>query len=395
MPGTFAPTAELVAIAQAMRKAGHGVFEAIVAGTIGPLAALGGERATPLDEFPLLVEVARAGGRPVTFTTVQLFDTPDLWRNLLDRSAKHNEAAGSDVGMLRPQVIPRSVTIMTSLETYHVFQGRPSYRAIAHLALAERVARMQQPAVRQAILAEAHVARDDANLFTNLAGLFQLALPVTFPLSETVTYAGAQPTINYEPSLMDSVAAHAGALGRDPEAHMYDLLLAGGGTAFYAVLGSNFAGGNLDVCRDMMLDPNTVTGLSDAGAHVKLISDCSASTFHLTHWVRDRTAGERLPVELMVRKLSGNNAELYGFADRGTLTPGKRADVNVIDLERLRIHRPELRNDLPTDAGRILQRSTGYVATMVAGDLVRDHDEDTGARPGRVVRGRRAGGSTS
>ena len=96
----------------------------------------------------------------------------------------------------------------------------------------------------------------------------------------------------------------------------------------------------------------------------------------------------------MVRKLSGNNAELYGFADRGTLTPGKRADVNVIDLERLRIHRPELRNDLPTDAGRILQRSTGYVATMVAGDLVRDHDEDTGARPGRVVRGRRAG-STS
>ena len=218
---------------------------------------------------------------------------------------------------------------------------------------------------------------------------------MTFPLSETVAHAGAQPTINYEPSLMDSVAAHAGALGKDPEAHMYDLLLAGGGTAFYAVIGSNFAGGNLDVCRDMMLDPNTVTGLSDAGAHVKLISDCSASTFHLTHWVRDRTAGERLPVELMVRKLSGNNAELYGFADRGTLTPGKRADVNVIDLERLRIHRPELRNDLPTDAGRILQRSTGYVATMVAGDLVRDHDEDTGARPGRVVRGRRAGGSTS
>jgi len=144
-----------------------------------------------------------------------------------------------------------------------------------------------------------------------------------------------------------------------------------------------------------MLDPNTVTGLSDAGAHVKLISDCSASTFHLTHWVRDRTAGERLPVELMVRKLSGNNAELYGFGDRGTLVPGKRADVNVIDLDRLRIHRPELRNDLPAGAGRILQRSTGYVATMVAGDVVRDHDEDTGVRPGRLVRGRCAGGSTS
>ena len=395
VPGTFAPTAELVAIAQAMREAGHGVFEAIVAGTIGPLAALGGERATPLDEFPLLADVARAGGRPVTFTTVQLFDTPDLWRELLDRSSTHNATAGSDVGTLRPQVIPRSVTIMTSLDTYHLFQGRPSYRAIAHVALAERVALMRQPAVRQAILAEAHLARDDANLFTNLAGLFQLALPVTFPMSETVSRPGGQPTIDYEPSLTDSVAAQAGALGKDPEAHMYDLLLTDGGNAFYAVLGSNFAGGNLEVCRDMMLDPNTVTGLSDAGAHVKLISDCSASTFHLTHWVRDRTAGERLPVELMVRKLSGNNAELYGFGDRGTLVPGKRADVNVIDLDRLRIHRPELRNDLPAGAGRILQRSTGYVATMVAGDVVRDHDEDTGVRPGRLVRGRCAGGSTS
>ena len=147
---------------------------------------------------------------------------------------------------------------------------------------------------------------------------------------------------------------------------MYDLLLVDEGTAFYALLGSNFVNGTLDVCREMLLDPNTVTGLGDAGAHVNLISDCSASTFHLTHWGRDRTVGERLPLELLVHKLSGANAELYGFADRGTVEVGKRADLNVIDFERLRICPPVLRHDLPTGVSRILQPAEGYLATLVA-----------------------------
>ena len=137
----------------------------------------------------------------------------------------------------------------------------------------------------------------------------------------------------------------------------------------------------------MLLDPNTVTGLGDAGAHVNMISDCSASTFHLTHWARDRTAGDRLPLEFLVRKLTAANAELYGFADRGTLEVGKRADLNVIDFERLRIRPPVLRHDLPTGAGRILQPAEGYLATLVAGEVTRRHDADTGARSGRLVRG--------
>jgi N-acyl-D-aspartate/D-glutamate deacylase len=374
VPGTYAPEEEVLAFARALGSSGHGVFEAIVAGTIGSLDRLGGERAKPLDEMPLLMAAARASGRPVTFTVAQLFEDPDHWRLVLDAAAEANRAGAA----LRPQVIPRSVTIMTSLDTYHLFMGRPSYRAVAHLPLAERVAHLRRPEVKQAILAEQTTAGDAADFSELVVELFLPALPVTFPLREPV---------DYEPSFDDSVWATAMARGIDPVEYMYDLLLEDDGTAFYALLGSNFVNGTLDVCREMLLDPNTVTGLGDAGAHVNLISDCSASTFHLTHWARDRTAGDKLPVELLVHKLSGANAGLYGFDDRGTVAEGRRADLNVIDLEHLRILPPVLRHDLPTGVSRILQPAEGYLATLVAGEVTRRHDADTGVRSGRLVRG--------
>jgi N-acyl-D-aspartate/D-glutamate deacylase len=374
VPGTFAPEKELLAMADALRSAGHGVFEAIVAGTIGQLDRLGGERSKPIDEVPLLEGVSRRSGRPVTFTVAQLFEDPEHWRLVLDAAARANLAGAT----LRPQVIPRSVTIMTNLDTYHLFMGRPTYRKIAHLPLAERVIEMRRPEVRQAILAETTVTEGPSDFSALVVELFGPALPVTFPLSEPV---------DYEPRLDQSVYAQALAAGIDPIVHMYDLLLADDGKAFYALLGSNFVNGTLDVCREMLLDDNTVTGLGDAGAHVSLISDCSASTFHLTHWARDRSRGERLPIELLVHKLSGGNADLYGFADRGTIVEGKRADLNVIDLQNLRICPPELHHDLPTGASRILQPAHGYLATLVNGDLTRRDDSDTGARPGRLLRG--------
>jgi N-acyl-D-aspartate/D-glutamate deacylase len=267
---------------------------------------------------------------------------------------------------------------MTNLDTYHLFMGRPSYRKIADLPLAERVAEMRRPEVRQAILAESSSSAGPADFSEMIVHLFEPALPVTFELKEP---------INYEPTFEDSVYARALAAGIDPVEMMYDLLLEDDGRAFYALLGSNFVGGSLEVCREMLLDENTVTGLSDAGAHVNLISDCSVSTFHLTHWARDRSRGELLPIELLVRKLSGANAELYGFNDRGTIELGKRADLNVIDLQRLHIRRPEVRHDLPTGVSRIMQSSDGYVATMVNGVVTRRGAADTGERPGRLVRG--------
>ncbi len=374
VPGTFAPEKELLALADSLRSAGHGVFEAIVAGTIGQLDRLGGERSKPIDEVPLLEGVSRRSGRPVTFTVAQLFEDPEHWRLVLDAAARANLTGAT----LRPQVIPRSVTIMTNLDTYHLFMGRPTYRKIAHLPLAERVIEMRRPEVRQAILAETTFTEGPSDFSALIVELFAPALPVTFALSEPV---------DYEPRLDQSVYAQAFAAGIDPIAHMYDLLLADDGKAFYALLGSNFVNGTLDVCREMLLDGNTVTGLGDAGAHVSLISDCSASTFHLTHWARDRSQGERLPIELLVHKLSGCNADLYGFADRGTIVEGKRADLNVIDLQNLRICPPELHRDLPTGASRILQPAHGYLATLVNGDLTRRNDSDTGARPGRLLRG--------
>ncbi len=373
VPGTFAARDELLALAEGLKRAGHGVFEAIVAGTIGQLPGLGGEKATPIEELPLLVDVSRHSGRPVTFTVAQLFEGPDDWREVIDAAA----AANAEGASLHPQIIPRSVTIMTNLDTYHLFRGRPTYEKVAGMPLAERVAEMRRPEVKAAILAE-RPAPAAPDLMGNLTALFAVALPLTFPLTDPV---------DYEPTLDRSVMATAMAAGVSPEEHMYDLLLADDGKAFYAVLGSNFVGGSLDVCREMLLEPHTVTGLSDAGAHVNLISDCSASTFHLTHWGRDRSRGETLPIELLVRKLSHGNASLYGLDDRGLVQEGLRADLNVIDMDRLRIHTPELRYDLPTGASRILQAAEGYVATLVAGEVTREHDVDTGARPGRLMRG--------
>jgi N-acyl-D-amino-acid deacylase len=375
VPGTFAPEDELLAIAEAFTHGGRGVFEAIVAGTIGSLERLGGELTKPIDELPLLEAVSRASGRPVTFTVAQLFEDPEHWRLVLDAVAAANQRGAS----LRPQIIPRSVTIMTSLDAYHLFMWRPTYRKVAHLPLAERVAELRRPEVREAILSERSAAGDPRDFSSLIVELFGIALPLTFALSEP---------LNYEPELDQSVFAQATARGIDPVTHMYDLLLEDDGRAFYALFGSNFVGGTLDACHEMLSNPDTVTGLGDAGAHVNLISDCSASTFHLTHWARDRTRGERLPVELLVRKLSGRNAELYGLDDRGTVEVGKRADLNVIDFERLRICKPELRFDLPAGASRILQGAEGYVATLVAGTIARRDDADTGARPGRLVRAR-------
>ncbi len=377
VPGTFAAEDEVLAMAGALRRAGHGVFEAIMAGTIGKLEHLGGERAKLLDEVPLLEEVARESGRPVTFTVAQLFEDPTHWREVLDAASAAN-ARGAD---LRPQIIPRSVTIMSSLDSYHLFTGRPTYRKIKDLPLSERVVEMRRPEVRRAILDE-HAGDEAAVDFTDMiVKLFLPALPVTFAMTEP---------INYEPTFDDSIFATATRLGLDPVAYMYDQLLEDDGTRFFALLGSNFVNGSLDVCREMLLEPHTVTGLGDAGAHVNLISDCSATTFHLTHWARDRSRGDKLPVELLVHKLTSANADLYGMTDRGQLSVGRRADINLIDLDRLTIRRPVVRHDLPTGASRILQAAEGYEATFVNGVMTRHRDSDTGARPGTLVRGRRA-----
>jgi N-acyl-D-aspartate/D-glutamate deacylase len=281
---------------------------------------------------------------------------------------------------LRPQVAPRAVTVMTSLGTYHMFMRKATYlRDLAHLPLAERVREMRKPEVKEAILADRSVKSENAGSMESVVGLYARALNATFPLTFP---------INYEPERSESVVGRARELGVSAESLMYDLLLEDEGRAFYAVFGSNFAKANLDASMEMLTHPDSVTGLSDAGAHVNFICDCSMPTFHLTHWVRDRSRGPRLPLERVVHKLTKNNADLYGMTDRGSVEVGKRADINVIDFDNLTIHAPFVRHDLPAGGSRILQPSTGYAATLVNGVVVRLNDEDTGERPGRLVRSR-------
>jgi len=368
VPGTFAPAGELSAIAAAVSGAGHGVLQAIADGTITP-----GQESDGMPELDMLAGLSRTAGLPLTFSTFQVDPTSAVYRRVLDGVAEHN----ANGAQLRPQIIPRSVTFMTSLATYHPFQTRPAYQEIASLPLPERAAVMRQPAVRARILAEPDASAGRGAMFAmilnrSVGRMFSMAFPV-----------------QYEPDPDQSVLAQAKALGKEPIAHLYDLLTEGDGNTFYAVLGSNFDAGTLEPCREMLLDPYTVSGLSDAGAHVNMISDCSTSTFHLTHWVRDRIKGERVPLELAVHKLTGAPAGMYGFGDRGFVSEGKRADLNVIDLDKLTIQAPHIRADLPTGASRILQPSTGYVATLVNGTVVRRRDADTGERPGHLLRSRR------
>ncbi len=373
VPGTFAADGELTAIAAAM---GRGVFEAIPAGTVGALEALGGERAKPVEEVMMLAEVSRKSGRPITFTTIQIAEAVDHWREVLETVSLEN-ARGAK---LRPQIAPRAVTVMTSLGTYHMFMRKATYlRDLAHLPIPERVREMRRPEVKAAVLADRSVPSENAGSMQAVVGLYARALNATFPLNFP---------IDYEPTREESVVGRARSLGVSAESLMYDLLLEDEGRAFYAIFGSNFAKANLDASREMLLHPDTVTGLSDAGAHVNFICDCTMPTFHLTHWVRDRSRGPRIGLEFAVNKLSKNNADLYGLTDRGSITVGKRADLNVIDFDNLTIQAPFVRHDLPAGGSRVLQPSTGYKATMVNGVVTRLDDNDTGERPGRLVRGR-------
>ena len=366
VPGTFAAREEIGALAGAAGQAGHGVIQAIADGTITP-----GAETDEMPELDLLAALSIESGLPLTFSTFQASKESGVFRRVLDGTAAWNERGAQ----LRPQIIPRAVTFMTSLATYHPFMNRPTYKALADIPVAERAARMRQPEVRDQILGEQDEftgglgAMMGVMLGRAVGRLFSLAFPV-----------------DYEPDPSQSVKALARARGVEPLEYLYDRMTEGDGTTFFALLGNNFDEGTLEPCREMLLDPYSVSGLSDAGAHVMMISDCSSSTFHLTHWVRDRTRGERVPLEVAVHKLTGAPAAMYGFADRGVIEVGRRADLNVIDFDNLTIQAPYTRADLPTGASRILQPSTGYLATMVGGEVVRRHDEDTAARPGRLVR---------
>ena len=374
VPGTFAADEELLAIADRMRAVGKGVFEMIPAGTVGKLESLGGEKTTQQAEHELMTAFSKRSGRKVTFTLVQSPDyDPDLWREILALT----ESANADGAQLFPQVSSRPIGFLTGLSAYHAFMRCPTYlEHLAPLPLAERAAAMRRPEVKEALLSERGVRPEAPGSMENVYGLFKRSAAVMYPLANPV---------DYEPDVTETLGARAKAEGRDPLEYLYDYLLEDDGRRF-ASLSTVDVAARMDVLREMLASPHTVTGLSDAGAHVTLICDGTMPSTQLSYWTRDRAKGERFPIEFLVNKQTQRNAALYGFDDRGTIEVGKRADINVIDYDNLTVSAPVAHHDLPAGGTRLMQPVSGYLATLCNGVVTRDHDQDTGARPGRLVR---------
>jgi N-acyl-D-aspartate/D-glutamate deacylase len=253
----------------------------------------------------------------------------------------------------------------------HPFITHPTYRTLRDLPLAERVARLHRPEVRDALLSE-QPETDSAIAIALMTRWEQI-----FPLGDPP---------DYEPAPATSVAAVAARESRTPEAVMLDWMLERDGMALLFAPLASYVHTDHEAIREMMTHPRTVLGLSDGGAHCGLICDASMPTTLLTHWVRDRSRGARLTIEEAVHLQTGRTAATYGFDDRGVLTPGKRADINLIDLDGMRLHAPEMVFDLPAGGRRLIQRVEGYRSTTVAGRVTYVDGEPTGERPGRLVR---------
>ncbi len=361
VPGTFAGDEELLGIGSALGKVGHGVFE--MASDLAPEG----------NEFAWMEKLAATTGRPVTFACLQNDMDPDQWQRLL-RLAETCNAHGARVV---PQVSGRPTGLLLGLEsTFHPFSTYPSYAEIAGLPLAERVRRMRDPALRARILAES------PNHAMPVAVYIAASFHKLFPLGDPP---------DYEPGPEKSVKAIAEREGRSPQEVAYDLLLARAGKEllYFPLLG--YSHGNFDDMRTMLVHPQTVLGLSDGGAHCGIICDASMPTYMLSHWVRDRSRGERIPLEQVVRMQTRNTAALFGFDDRGALAPGLRADVNLIDFDNLQLAPPEIVFDLPAKGRRLIQRASGYRMTIQGGQAIYEDAEPTGALPGKLLRGAQPG----
>ena len=323
----------------------------------------------PKKEAAMLRRIVEASGRPLSVSLAQSDRAPEGWRVLL---ASIEQAVEEELPM-RAQVCGRPVGVLLGLElTMNPFTAHPVFQEIRDKPLAEKVAALRNPDFRARLLA----SRPDPDnpfvksLLRQFGKLFTLdAVP------------------DYEPTADRTVEAIAKARGVSNEEAALDILLEDDGHGMLYLPFLNYAQGSLDPSYEMLKSPATIPGLSDGGAHVGMICDGSFPTSMLTHWTRDRTRGDRFPVEWIVKRQTADTAHWVGLNDRGLIVPGYRADLNVIDYDRLTLHRPEILRDLPAGGRRLMQRASGYTATIVAGEIIYRDGDPTGAKPGRLVRG--------
>ena len=367
VPGTFANRDELAALACVLNELDTGVFEVVPRGMDGEASA------EAHAEIEWMGDIAAKTGRPVVFSVVQTHTELDRWKEMLT----HAGALRTQGVPLYPQVANRPTGILFGLQSpSHPFSTRPSYQALTGLPLSERVARLREPAIRASILSEPNGEYDhplSSFVHTGFANMLLVSEP-----------------INFEPQPSDTIAALARVAGVSSEEYCYDFLTGNGGRNLLMFPFTNYFRFNLDDVHAMLTHPASVYGLGDGGAHCGIACDASGQTFMLSYWVRDRISGPRIPIEQAVKSMSSDNADLYGLHDRGRIAVGYRADINVIDFDRLKLEVPEMVYDLPAGGRRVMQRAKGYAAIIVNGQVTVRDDQATGALPGRLIRGQQA-----
>jgi N-acyl-D-amino-acid deacylase len=362
VPGTYADQNELLGIGRTLGQVGHGVFE--MASDL-----------TGIDRsMEWMARLSKETGRPVSFIAVHLTNSPMLdGRQLLSEIHQLNRGGAR----LISQVSARPPSLLMSLRgSGHPLNMHPTYRSMSDLKFEEKLARLRDPQIRARILAEwsqlklGPIAERVMRGFDNF---FQLGDPP-----------------NYEPTADMSVASRAAREGKTPEELTYDILLERGGTEFiYTPINmpmTDYRSRSFDFIGELLGDPATRLSLSDGGAHCGVVCDAGMPTFVMTHWVRDRKRGPRLPLEKAVKLQTRDNAEFYGFMDRGLIAPGMKADLNVIDFDNLRLHAPEMVFDFPAGARRLVQKADGYKYTILSGEVTFEDGKPTGAMPGKIVR---------
>jgi N-acyl-D-aspartate/D-glutamate deacylase len=362
VPGTSAAADELLAIGDALARAGHGVFQ------FAPDHAR-----VPVHEWPWMEELARRSGRTVSVNLNQPDQDPEVWRDVLGLL----EGADREGLDIVAQVAGRSIGILYCLHgSVHPLLFHPAYAEIGDLPMPERLVALSDPDRRRRLV---HEVPDDGGFFQRV---------VLDKVDRMWPVDG--PDIDYEPSSDTSIAAVAIARGTTPMEVLVDQLTADDGNGMVYAPFFNYSYGDLSMTYEATLHPRTRMGLSDAGAHCGAICDGGTPTFMLTHWTRDRHRGPTIPLEHVVHRQTRQTAELFGLRDRGLVAPGMRADLSVIDFDDLSFGLPRMAFDLPAGGRRLVQKAKGYAATFVAGVQTVADDEFTGALPGRLIRGPQA-----
>lgn len=360
VPGTTATAEELIAIGRAMGRVGHGVFE------------MASDLKREWNEFEWMGQLSRETGLPVTFAALQsIAKELPLEEQIAEMRAQNDNGAN-----IVAQIALRGNGIIMAWQgTIHPFLFRPAWAEIAELPWEEKLTALRDPAFRRRMIDEPSQIPDSdiAELYHVIAG----GWPVQFEMD---------PDFNYEPSIAESIAARAAAAGVSGEEYAYDLLMKDDGKGFIYFPVLNYRDGNLNFLEDLQLSDDTVNSLSDGGAHCGTICDAASPTFMLQHWVRDRK-GKRIALELAIKRQCRDTAVLYGLHDRGLLQPGMLADVNVIDMDKIKLGKPWLAFDLPAGGKRLLQKADGYVATIKSGQITFRDGVMQGPTPGIVLRG--------